>query len=172
MHTTLRLATPADAPAIATLVNRAYRPATQVRGWTHEAEWVDGERTSCEQVMALDGPGSRILLLCADHTVVACVHIQAESDGAYIGMLASEPGLQDQGLGKRMLAAAEAHAIEHFGVRRLRMVVLSARQELIAFYERRGYARTGERKDYPVAAGVGRPKQAGLMIEVLEKRVE
>ncbi len=169
MPTTLRLATPADAQAIAALVNRAYRPATQQRGWTHETDWVAGERISSEQVAALDGPRSCVLLLCRGPAIAACVHIEADGDCSYIGMLASEPGQQGQGLGKRMLAAAEAHAAEHFAAHSFRMVVLSARAELIAFYERRGYRRTGQLEPYPVAAGVGSPRQAGLTIETLIK---
>ena len=50
------------------------------------------------------------------------------------------------------------------------MVVLSAREELIGFYLRRGYRRTGEVMDYPIEAGVGMPLYSELSIEVLEKR--
>jgi len=79
------------------------------------------------------------------------------------------PGLQNTGDGKVMLARAEQHATEHFGARRLLMLVLSPRHELIDFYLRRGYVRMGVLQDFPVDAGVGVPMQPGMTLENLEK---
>lgn len=84
-------------------------------------------------------------------------------------MLATEPAWQAQGLGKCMLQHAETFAAEHFKATVIRVVVLAARPELIAFYERRGYARTGQIEDYPVDAEIGKPLVEGLKIEVLAK---
>jgi ribosomal protein S18 acetylase RimI-like enzyme len=170
MQPILRVADESDAREIAALVNRAYRPSPHERGWTHEAELVSGDRTSVEQVSAIMSQRSRILLLCSGTTIVACVHVQVSESNAYIGMLATDPHYQVQGLGKQMLLNAEAYAVEHFSVRTFRMVVLSFRDELIAFYERRGYERTGQVEDYPLSAGVGEPKRPGLTVEVMEKK--
>jgi GNAT superfamily N-acetyltransferase len=162
-------ASAAHAHEIAALVNRAYRPGAGAHGWTHEAGLVDGERTSAAQVLALFDAQSAILLMRMDAAIVACVHVQGGAGSAYIGMLATDPALQARGLGKRMLAHAEAYAVTRFAPARLRMSILSARPELLAFYERRGYALTGETADYPVAARVGQPRVAGITVLTLEK---
>jgi len=171
MQPTLRVASKPDANEIATMVNRAYRPPLHEQGWTHEASLVAGERTTFEQVLSLFAPQSLILVLCHGAAIVACVHVQSDDSGVYIGMLATEPSLQAQGLGKQMLSHAEQYATAHFNATVFRMSVLSSRAELIAFYERRGYARTGEVEGYPVSTGVGQPLVEGLQVEALVKRL-
>lgn len=170
----LRIATVADAAEIAGLVNRAYRPGAGPRGWTHEAALVDGPRASEAMVRALFRPGSAVLVLCRGSAIVACVHVEAlpadEGAVAYIGMLATEPACQAGGLGKRMLAAAERHAVAEFGATGFRMSVLVARSELVAFYLRRGYARSGVLEGFPEQAGAGLPRVAGLQLETLVKQ--
>jgi len=49
------------------------------------------------------------------------------------------------------------------------MHVITIRHELIAFYERRGYIRTGILSEFPVNPEVWQPKLAGLQLETLEK---
>lgn len=165
----LRVACKADAKEISALVNRAYRPSLQDAGWTHEANLVAGERTTPEQVLSLFHEQSTILLLCLGPKIVACVHVQGDQSGAYIGMLATDPTKQAQGLGKQMLLHAEAYAIEYFEASVLKMSVLSSRPELLAFYERRGYVLTGEVEEYPLLAGVGQPMVAGIHVLSLAK---
>ena len=165
----LRVACEADAKEIAALVNRAYRPSPQDAGWTHEANLVAGERTTIEQVLSLFHEQSTILLLCLGPEIVACVHVQGGQPGAYIGMLATNPTMQAQGLGKQLLFHAEAYAIEHFEASVLKMSVLSSRPELLAFYERRGYVLTGEVAEYPLSAGVGQPMVTGIHVLSLAK---
>jgi ribosomal protein S18 acetylase RimI-like enzyme len=165
----LRVACEADAKEIAALVNKAYRPSPQDEGWTHEANLVAGERTTTEQVLSLFHEQSAILLLCLGSNIVACVHIQQSQSGAYIGMLATNPKMQAQGLGKQILLHAEAYATEYFEATVLKMSVLSSRPELLAFYERRGYVLTGEVEEYPLSAGVGQPMVAGIQVLSLAK---
>ena len=162
-------ATVADADAIACLVNKAYRPAGAERGWTHEADLVASDRTSAAQVAGLLRPGSSVLLLLIDGTIAACVHVEQVVDACRIGMLATEPKWQNLGLGKRLLEQAERFAVDVWSARCLLMSVLSSRPELLAFYERRGYARTGERTAYPAGAGVGTPKREDIHVLHLEK---
>lgn len=166
----LRTASAADAVAIAGLVNRAYRPAAGRGGWTHESGLVSGMRTSPDQIRAaLARPHSVILVVGSTAGIVACVHVEQAGVDASIGMLAVAPALQGRGLGDRMLAAAERHATRVFGVAKLLMTVVSPRAELLAFYERRGYRKTGVVAAYPVALGAGTPQVPGLTIESLEK---
>ena len=88
---------------------------------------------------------------------------------AYLGMLTVRPDIQDRGLGRQMLEAAEAHAID-LGARRIRMTVVGIRDTLIAWYERRGYSRTGETLPFPYEDHrFGTPRRGDLAFVVLEK---
>lgn len=166
---TLRMASPADVAEVAALVNRAYRPSGLVQGWTHEAGLVSGPRVTPLQLLDLFGAASCILLLCHEEAIVACVHLQAEGETVHVGMLATEPALQGYGLGKQMLRHAESCARESLGASALRLSVLSARMELVAFYLRRGYVRDGDETDYPRHAGVGEPLLPSLRVMQLMK---
>lgn len=166
-----RIANKSDSAAIAELVNAAYRPIHDTAGWTHESDLVAGERTTPAQVAeTIKRPNSVILVRCENSAIVACVHIEKEGNNCHIGMLAVNSTLQAAGIGKQMLALAENYATETFGAERFILVVVSARSELIAFYLRRGYQKTGSVMDYPLSAGAGIPKNPALKIEVLEKR--
>jgi ribosomal protein S18 acetylase RimI-like enzyme len=168
----IRCASATDVAAVVQLVNQAYRPATGLGGWTHEAEWVGGLRTNREQVLALlDMPHSQLLLGVRNDKLVACVHVEQVGTLSYIGMLAVNPLSQTHGVGKQMLAAAEAYACAHFAPHSLLMQVLSSRSELIEFYQRRGYQLSGEHQEYPLTAGVGVPLIGGLTVLTLYKRI-
>lgn len=168
---TFRTASKSDAEAITQLVNKAYRPETGTAGWTHESGLVSGDRASVGQVSeVMSKPDSVILVGLYDSEIVACVYIEKDGNNCHIGMLAVNPMLQGAGVGKKMLAYAEWYASEYYGSEKYIMVVVSSRNELIAFYLRRGYQQTGSVMDYPLSAGAGTPKHADLKIEALEKR--
>ena len=139
----------ADLATAAALVNGAYRGQTARQGWTHEADYLDGQRTDEATLRAelAAKPDARLLLLCedgAEHALLGCVWLEPARDGAwYLGMLTVRPDTQARQLGRTLLAGAEDLA-RQAGVRRMRMTVVSRRDTLIAWYERRGYALTGE----------------------------
>lgn len=165
-----RKATAEDSEAIARLVNQSYRPESSAAGWTHESDLVAGERVSIGQVeAAVSDPNVAVLLGLKDREIVTCVQVEKNGTSCHIGMLAVHPPLQGAGIGKEMLTLAEHYGREIFEAKRLVMSVLSARRQLIAFYLRRGYRKTGVIRGYPRTAGVGRPKRPGLVIEQLEK---
>ena len=172
MPDTIAIATAADAPVIADLVNRAYRPGPDAAGWTHEAALVAGQRTSADQVLALMRDDSIVLTMTRSGTLIACVHAQKDDDACWIGMLATEPSLQGGGVGKAMLNAAEQIACQVFQAKVLRMSVLSNRPELQAYYERRGFQLTGEVQPYPLDAAVGTPIQSGLLVQSMAKALD
>lgn len=157
---------------IVALVNSAYRPLGHERGWTHEADLVSGQRIGAKQALSLFSGRSSILTLKNGPEIVACVHVKPTKYAAEIGMLAVAPQHQARGLGKRMLDGAENCAFDTFGTTAFRMIVLSPRVELIDFYERRGYRRTGKAMDYPGSAGFGEPLVKGLRVEVLVKQTD
>jgi len=167
---TFRIASNLDSEAIVKLVNTAYRPGSESLGWTHESDFVSGNRTSTSQIAEiLSKPDSVILVGIKDAQIVTCVHVEKDNSNSYIGMLAVNPISQGAGAGKQMLAYAENYAVRVFGSEKLVMVVVSVRTELISFYMRRGYQKTGVVMDYPLSVGAGVPKSADLKIEILEK---
>ena len=103
------LALDADAEDIAMLVNAAYRSFPGQAGWTHEGHLVAGPRIVAEQLRRLIRGGATILLLRDGARLLACVQVEPEDDAAYIGLFATDPVMQGQGLGKQLLAHAESH---------------------------------------------------------------
>lgn len=165
-----RVARVDDSAEIAQLVNEAYRPAPGMGGWTHESDLVSGKRINSEKVESLiKQENSTILAGVLGSIIVTCVHIEKESTNCYIGMLAVSPSLQGLGKGKEVLAHAEEYAKKSFNPNNFVMVVVAARTELISFYLRRGYKKTGTTMQYPLDAGVGTPKIDLLQIETLHK---
>lgn len=171
-----RAATSADVAAVVALVESAYRGDSSRQGWTTEADMLDGQRTDPHGVAELIGRRDcRILLGEAEGGLLACAQVEATlaEDGAkigYFGMFSVRPALQGAGIGRAMLAEAERIARDEWGCATMRMTVISIRDELVAWYERRGYRRTGEYKPFPYGdARFGIPKRDDLRFEVLEK---
>ncbi len=166
-----RVATIGDAEAVAAFVNAAYRGESSKQGWTTEADFLDGQRTDPAGVAEMiETPGARIELAHEGEGLVGCVYLRREESGAcYLGMLTVAPGLQGGGVGKRVLEHSESLARE-WGCRRMRMNVIHLRSELIAFYERRGYRRTGAAEPFPEHdPKFGLPRVKGLTFVELEK---
>jgi len=168
LHT--RFAAPADVPALHALVERSYRGIMARDGWTHEADLLRGPRTDAETLTAtITDPAQRVLLYEDGGVLLASVTISDHGGGsAYMGMLAVEPGRQGGGIGRRMLAAAERAAGDVFGARSIEMTVIARRTELVAYYERCGYAQTGERRPFPINVG---PDRAALEMTVLARKL-
>lgn len=161
-----------DAEQLVTLINSAYRGESSRQGWTFEADLLDGRRTDVQDILVLlANQDSRLIICKAEDVLLGSVHIQKNGVEVQIGMLAVSPILQGRGIGKRLLQEAEAEAERIWGCSRFEMSVISCRQELIAFYERCGYRRTGISKAFPDNPGVWQPKVEGLRLEILEKRL-
>ncbi len=169
----LERATSADLPTLHALVERAYRGETARAGWSHEADLLTGDRTSVAELQSFLDAGEALMLWRDDGMIRACVRlVQLSPDLAYLGMLTIDPASQGEGLGKRLLAAAEAYVRDELGAERLEMQVFSRRRELISFYERRGYLPTGERRPFPYDEAPNAGAQFDdLEFTVLEKRL-
>lgn len=160
-----------DVSALLTLVNSAYQPISGYGGWTDETRFVQGTRinaTGLETLLLADN--SVVMLGLQGDTTVACVHLEKSLDHTHLGMLAVNPARQGAGMGKQLLAAAEAYARNHFKVEQLVLIVIELRIELIAYYERRGYVQTDRRIDYATVCGdTCTAKIPGLQLIVMEK---
>lgn len=168
---TFRTAVDADIPGLVDLIESAYRGDASRAGWTTEADLLGGRRTDPEGVAAVVRHETGLLLIAErDGTLTACCQLEHRGDHAYFGMFAVRPALQGGGLGRAMLAEAERTAQETWGAREMRMTVIRQRTELIEWYERRGYRRTGEFSPFPYGdERFGIPQRDDLEFEVLVK---
>jgi ribosomal protein S18 acetylase RimI-like enzyme len=99
--------------------------------------------------------------------------LRDEGASVYIGMFAVQPGGQGKGVGRALLAEVERVSRDELGRREARMTVLVQRTELIAWYERRGYQRTGEHEPWPYDdPRLGLPRRDDLKFEVLRKQLD
>ena len=149
---TIRPATPADLPALHRVIERAYRGDAARGGWTHEADLItEGSRTELATLEAiLADPAQRLLVALDDNGPIGCVQVTDRGDRlAYLGLL----------------AAAEDCARDVFGTARMEMTVIDSRVELIAYYARRGYASSGEKRDFVI------PLDPPLFMDVLVKNL-
>ena len=162
--TTIAAATLADAPALKALLEAAYRGDSARRGWNHEADILDDERTAPGEVEALLADEAVTILTAHEGAaLIGCVAVTIKGAAlAYLGMLCVAPDLQSAGLGRRLLDAAEDHA-RALGIAAMEMTVIDSRDALIAWYERRGYDRTGVTRPFPV------PRDPPVTFVVLEK---
>ena len=171
-----RAATIDDIPALVSLVTSAYRGEVSKQGWTTEADLLDGNRIDADVLRHdIERPRSRVLIAerpVEGHAVdmLACAHVCEEGNAGYFGMFSVKPDLQGGGVGKAVMAEAERIVRDDWALPAMRMTVIDVRDELIAWYERRGYRRTGIKKPFPYGdPRYGIPKRDDLRFEVLEK---
>jgi GNAT superfamily N-acetyltransferase len=172
----IQAAQPTDAGAICRLVNRAYRGETSKQGWTTEADLLDGQRTDEPAVAGIIADPDQCILtarlgIAGADEIVGCVHLALREGRGHLGMLTVHPARQARGLGKLLIEEAESWTREQ-GCRELRMTVITLRPELLAFYERRGFRRTGETVPFPYGdPRFGLPRRPDLEMETLVKEL-
>ncbi|WP_421837891.1 GNAT family N-acetyltransferase [Novosphingobium sp.] len=165
--TTYRIAQLADAPALRALIESGYRGDSARKGWTNEADLLGGDRTTPAEVAAMvAAPEKRVLLAEQDGALVGTVTITDLGQGlAYMGLLCIDPERQAGGLGRALVSEVERLAVREFAATRMELIVVDVREELIAWYERRGYTRTGELRPFPL------PMDVPFQMVVLERLI-
>lgn len=160
-----------DVARVVELVESAYRGEVSRAGWTTEADFLAGRRTGADDIESiLANPQSRILLAERDGELLACANVAIEDGEGYFGMFSVKPSCQGQGIGNLVLAEAEGIVAHEWGCKQMRMTVIDIREDLIPFYERRGYQRTGIKKPFPYGdERFGKPLRDDLRFEILEK---
>ncbi|MEJ2890693.1 GNAT family N-acetyltransferase [Actinomycetospora aeridis] len=166
---TVRVAEAADVDSLLALVHSAYRGPSGRQGWTSEADLIDGPRTTRDLLAADLADPAITVLVAGDLVGCAAVTVADGATTASFGMFAVRPDVQSSGAGTTLLGAAEDTARAR-GATTMEMCVIDRRTELIAWYERRGYARTGETRPFPYGAeGVGEPRGDDFVFAVLAK---
>jgi GNAT superfamily N-acetyltransferase len=168
---TFRPALHGDIPTLLTLVESAYRGDASRKGWTTEADLLDGQRIDpAGMAEIIAKAGSRVIVFERGGKILACCHIEKQGNACYFGMFAVDPMLQGGGVGKLAMIEAERAARDDFGCNEMQMTVISIRDDLVAWYERRGYRRSGIYKPFPYGdERFGIPKRDDLRFELLTK---
>ena len=168
-----RRATTADAPALVDVVWAAYRGPASYGRWTSEEHLVRGTRTDERAVLAaIESAGSRLVVVedGGGGAPLACCRIADRGDGlAYFGMFAVDPARQGGGVGRQLVAFAEQAAVQLLGASVIELEVLAQQQLLRAWYERLGYAATGETRPFPADPVFAVPMRDDLYLVVLTK---
>lgn len=133
MTVTIRIAAPADAAKITGLINDAFHIA--------EVFFVDGPRISQSEVEQLLVKGAFLLAETGDK-LNGCVYIELRGERSYLGLLSVDPTYQKGGLGSLLMLEAEKHCRERES-QFMDILIVNLRDELPAFYQRRGYVETG-----------------------------
>lgn len=123
-----RFATEADSGAVMRLINAAFEV---------EKFFKLKERVNLEMLQEYFRKGS-FLLYEENGELTGCVFVERKNDRAYLGLLSVDPQHQKQGIGRRLIAAAEEFAREsdtHF----MDLTIVNLRTELPAIYEKLGY---------------------------------
>jgi GNAT superfamily N-acetyltransferase len=170
---TFRTATPADAALIASLVESAYRGEASRAGWTTEADFLHGRRTDVTEIEALlTGSNGRFVLFERGAEILASCYIERQGPVCYFGMFSVHPPAQGTGIGRLVIEEVERFARDEWASERVEMTVIDIRAELIAWYERRGYVRTGKTKPFPYGdERFGLPQRDDLRFEYLVKEL-
>ena len=162
-----------DIPALVALLDIAYRGEESKKGWTSEADLLLGNKRTDETIVheMMNTPGTVFLKYLNDqNNIEGCVFLQKNENKLYLGMLCVSPSAQAKGIGKQLMESAELHA-KNLHCISIYMTVISIRHELIAWYERKGYFKTGEKKPFPVDERFGIPTQK-LEFDILEKNIQ
>ncbi|MGQ7947412.1 GNAT family N-acetyltransferase [Flavobacterium sp. WC2509] len=160
-----------DVTALEKLINSAYRGETSKQGWTTEANLLQGERITINELSEIiRNKENTILKFTDNNTIIGCVLLVNKGNKLYLGMLTVSPELQNSGIGKKLLQQAEKHALT-LGLPKIVMTVISIREELIAWYNRHGFIDTGAREPFPLNNTDAVISQQPLEFVILEKKV-
>lgn len=144
-----RNARPEDAKDLEVLINSAYRGDSARQGWTHEAELVDGQRITIQELSEILASKNQYYIIALSREGLSgCVHLTESGEFMDIGMLTVRPDLQGQKIGAALFDEIERLARKG-NFKALRLSVIHPRKELIAYYERKGFLLTGESEPFP-----------------------
>ena len=129
----IRLAVPADAAQITAVINAAFRIA--------EGFFIDGNRITQSEVEQKLSNGAFIVAENGD-ALSGCVYVELRGERSYLGLLSVDPASQQCGLGSLLMSEAEKYCRER-GSQAMDILIVSLRQDLPAFYQKRGYVQNG-----------------------------
>jgi len=127
--------------------------AQEGQSWSSKPPLHADAEVSIDEIRALiAAQRSQLLVAIEDHAIVGCVLItRLPGERCALGLLGVDPSYRRRGLGARLIAAAETIAENSFGSDQIELCVLAERRKLAVYYERLGFAPTGEHRTVPLA---------------------
>ena len=160
-----------DVASLNKLINSAYRGESSKKGWTTEANILEGKRTTEDELIEIiQDQKNTILKYSENNEIIGCVLLVEKEDELYLGMLTVSPVLQNSGIGKKLMQQAEIYA-STLGLSKIVMTVISVREELISWYKRKGFVDTGAREPFPVSEVFSQTTNEPLEFMVLKKSI-
>jgi len=132
-QSSIRIATHDDAPQITAVINAAFRVA--------EEFFIDGNRITQAEVEESLAKGA-FLLAEVNGKLNGCVYVELRGERSYLGLLSVDPTYQQGGLGSFLMIEAEKYCRER-GSRGMEILIVSLREDLPSFYQKRGYVESG-----------------------------
>jgi ribosomal protein S18 acetylase RimI-like enzyme len=167
-----RIATQEDAPQLQQMVQSAFRAEDSRPSWTADMDLSLRFHIDVEEVITqITKPDGAILIATdSNGALVGSIEISKRSaDLARFSMLAVDQHHQRGGIGRQILAYAEDYCRQAWGVEKLGLNALSTRQELILWYIRCGFQKTGELTPFPYDRFNGMALPDDLCFVELEK---
>jgi ribosomal protein S18 acetylase RimI-like enzyme len=162
-------ATLEDVSKLNNLINSAYRGESSKKGWTTEANILEGSRTTEKELTEIiQDQKNTILKYTEKNQIIGCVLLINKEKLLYLGMLTVSPELQNSGIGKKIVQEAEILASK-WRLPKIVMTVISVREELILWYKRQGFVDTGIREPFPLSEVYNQTSNEPLEFMVLEK---
>lgn len=124
-----RFADDADIENLVALINAAF---------VVEQIAIPGDRIDRIGIQKYMGAGRFVVFEQTD-SLLGCVYVETRGQRGYLGLLAVDPEQQGRGIGRKLANEAESH-FRNEGCRAVDLRVISARSELVAFYEKLGFA--------------------------------
>ena len=136
---TITPATEKDIPALDKLVNSAYRGEGSKKGWTTEADLLDGLRTDPGSLLKIfQDPDAVILKYAGETSIEGCVYLKKKKDALYLGMLTVSPQLQAKGIGKQLMLQCFQSAKE-MQYKKLYLESMPQFSKAVSMYEKYGF---------------------------------
>lgn len=174
-----RIATPDDAPQLQQLIQAAFRANDGRKDWVGDEELAASFCIGVDEILPkITSPDSEMIMAFDDDdnngALAGTVGVSHRRDDglARIFFLAVDHTLHRRGIGRQVLEYAEGYCQRTWEVKRLGLDALTLRKELIAWYTRRGYAKTGEVTAFPADKVNGRTLPVGLGFVEMEKEVK
>ncbi len=169
---TLKIASQSDAEAITALVNSVYRGENAKKGWTTEADFLEGIRITPEKVGEIIARDNDVIInAILDNEIIGCVHLESKGTFTLLGMLSVDVNHQDKGIGKLLITECERYTKEVYRFYEIKMKVIGRRTELIDYYKRRNYLITGKREEFGISGDTFGETNEKLYFEILSKKL-
>lgn len=138
-----------DSQLISDFVNSVYRGEEATKSWTSEASFISGQRTDRKMIESILADPNQQILRNSSDPLKCCIHLRKDGDAVWFGMITVKLAEQGTGIGKQLVSEAEKYVLETLQIKSIRMNVIAFREELIRWYERRGYSRSEVRSPFP-----------------------